>query len=66
VEKDRRALCSRRPPCAREQLDEEYGYAELLIRESESGGEWHKRAAALTCIIEGVVQAGAAEAARDN
>jgi hypothetical protein len=39
---------------------------ELMSRETTEGGEWHKRAAALGCVIEGVIQATASEAAGNN
>ncbi len=39
---------------------------ELCSRETTEGGKWHGRAAALGCVIEGVIQAKASEAARDN
>lgn len=39
---------------------------ELCSRETTEGGKWHGRAAALGCVIEGVIQSKASEAARDN
>lgn len=38
--------------------------SELMAR--ETGGEWHARAAALGCVIEGVIQATPSEAAGNN
>jgi hypothetical protein len=37
-----------------------------MARETVTAGVWHGRTAALGCIVHGVIQAEAAEAARDN
>jgi hypothetical protein len=39
---------------------------ELMARETETRGKWHGRAPALDCVLEGVIQSKALEAARDN